>query len=67
MYCPSCGKQNVNNGNQSPNGGVLYIAEDCHSSTEYYDNANPYECTDCETVFYLGQACDGDDKDQDEE
>jgi predicted RNA-binding Zn-ribbon protein involved in translation (DUF1610 family) len=67
MYCPNCGKQNVKNGDQSPNGGVLYVAEECHSSTEYFDEAQPYECLDCAIVFYLGQACDSDDKDQDEE
>lgn len=55
MYCPNCGKQNVVKGDTSPNGGGLYVAEEMEDCTEYYDEANPYECKDCETVFYLGE------------
>jgi len=54
MYCPNCGSQHIVEGDSSPNGGELYVAEDCESSTECYDAANPYQCSDCKTVFYLG-------------
>lgn len=54
LYCPCCGKQNVKPSDSSPNGGELYVAEDCGSSTEFYDDANPYYCPDCETQFYIG-------------
>ncbi len=54
MYCPNCGSQSIVEGDSSPNGGELYVAEDCESSTECYDAANPYQCSDCKTVFYLG-------------
>ena len=54
MYCPICGKQNVVPGDSSPNGGSLYVAEDMGDCTEFYDDANPYTCSDCETGFYLG-------------
>lgn len=54
LYCPNCGKQNVQAGDASANGGKLYVAEDCGSSTEFYDEAEPYWCSDCETQFYMG-------------
>ena len=53
MFCPSCGKQNVQP-EPTPNGGDLYVAEDMGCSTEFYDDAKPYKCNDCETQFYLG-------------
>ena len=54
MYCPKCGKQNVVKGDSSPNGGELYIAEGMEGCDEFYSEAHPYYCTDCETTFYLG-------------
>ena len=53
MFCPNCGKQNVQS-DPTPNGGDLYVAEDMECSTEFYDDAKPYKCNDCETQFYLG-------------
>lgn len=54
MFCPKCGSQHVVEGETHPNGGYLYVAEDCDSSTEFYDEAIPYVCSDCNTQFYLG-------------
>ena len=54
VFCPNCGKQDVEVQDEHPNGGDLYVAEDCGSSTEYYDSAVPYKCNDCEQRFYLG-------------
>jgi len=54
LYCPNCGKQNVKPGDDSPYGGSLYVAEELEGCTEFYDDAKPYKCPDCETQFYLG-------------
>lgn len=53
LYCPACGKQNVEYQDQHPNGGDLYVAEDMESSTEYYSDAVLYKCTDCDTEFFM--------------
>lgn len=53
LFCPNCGKQNVEIQNEQPNYN-LYVAEDCGDSTEYYDSAVPFECLDCGTHFYIG-------------
>lgn len=58
LYCPVCGKQNVGAGDTSPNGGQLYVAEEVGFRTEYYDDANPFECEECGTFFYLGSSND---------
>lgn len=54
LFCPNCGKQNVQSGDDSPYGGSLYVAEELEGSTEFYDDAHPHECLDCGTHFYLG-------------
>ena len=54
LYCPNCGKQNVKASDSNPNGGELFVAEDCRSSIEFYDDVNPYDCQDCLTRFYMG-------------
>lgn len=52
-FCPSCKAQAVPTG-QSPNGGLLYVAEELSTCTEFYDDATAMQCTACEQVFYVG-------------
>ena len=52
MFCPNCGTRNIVI-KESPNGGELYVAEDCITSQEYYDEIEYYHCNDCLTEFYL--------------
>jgi len=53
IFCPHCGGTNTPP-SPTPNGGDLYVAEDTGGSTEFYDEATPYECGDCQTGFYIG-------------
>ena len=54
LYCPICGKKDAIEGDSSPNGGGLYVAEGLDACDEYYDKADPYKCTSCGTSFYMG-------------
>lgn len=53
MNCPFCSSQVIDKGNQ-PNGGILFVAEECDSSTESYDwEITQYQCiNDPEHTFY---------------
>ena len=53
-FCLHCGGKNVIAGNEHPNGGDLYVAEDMSGDIEYSDAAHPYQCQDCGKRFYLG-------------
>ena len=52
-FCPSCGAKGVEDKGASPNGGELYVAEDCESCTECYDaEVTELACKECGFVFY---------------
>jgi hypothetical protein len=54
LYCPKCGSTNTQP-NPTPNGGYLYVAEETGGSTEFFDDAQPHKCNNCDCNFYLGQ------------
>jgi predicted RNA-binding Zn-ribbon protein involved in translation (DUF1610 family) len=54
LFCPNCGEKNVKPGDPGPNGGELYVVLESAGCQDFYDEANPYDCPDCETRFYIG-------------
>lgn len=54
LYCPKCGTQNVVE-SPSSNCGELYVAEEFDNNTEFFDDAIPYQCDNCQQHFYLGR------------
>ena len=56
LFCPKGGTQNVVS-NPSQNGGdYLYVAEEYDGmSTEYFDDAQPHKCNNCQPQFYMGK------------
>ena len=60
MFCPTCASSNVDP-NPSPNVRTLYVAqivEEMYMATEFFDNADPWKCKNCNTAFYVGGPTD---------
>ncbi len=59
MYCPICSSKSVKlsseylSNKELPESGI-YVAKTIDKITEFYDDAYPFECSDCVQIFYLG-------------
>lgn len=55
LFCPQCGDNNTVQEFPSPNGGELFVAEDMDTDgVEMFDEAYMHKCSNCNTVFYMG-------------
>lgn len=55
-FCPRCGSKSVAKDPSSNIGYDMYVTEEDGFSKEFYDDAIPYKCRDCDEHWYMSRA-----------